>query len=134
MCGQVAFTHAIAKEQGTEVNLDISLQPFAHPKLAGERQVDSNEMAPLFLLMASMFPFVIQVDSVQPHVCLCPLVPFDCVCDAPMHVIQMVEVVAERELKLRQSMALRACVSSSDCSRTMTLACSSSRLSSSRSP
>ena len=71
----VALSQAISKEMGKPVDLDISLQSFAHPALPGEDPIDATGLAPLFLLMAFMFPLV----------------------------IQMSEVVQERELKLRQS-------------------------------
>jgi hypothetical protein len=77
---QVAFSQAISKEMGKPVDLDISLQSFAHPALPGQDPIDADGLAPLFLLMAFMFPFV----------------------------IQMAEVVQEREHKLRQSKSFPA--------------------------
>ena len=39
---QVALTRAIAEELDAKVTLDISLQPFAHPKLKGEEPIDAQ--------------------------------------------------------------------------------------------
>ena len=48
---QVALTRAIAEELNAKVTLDISLQPFAHPKLKGEDPIDAQVQCAAVLLL-----------------------------------------------------------------------------------
>ena len=49
---QVALTRAIAEELDANITLDISLQPFAHPKLEGEDPIDEQvQCASVFVLV-----------------------------------------------------------------------------------
>jgi len=75
---QVELSKAIGRELlGTkELDIDLDLQVFAHPQSEKPPPIRSGSMAPLFLFSAAIFPFV----------------------------MQMSDLITERELKLRQSL------------------------------
>jgi len=64
---QLSLTKAIGElfvVPGRELTLDISLQPYAHPKTTENTAIQEKIFVSLFILMSCLFPFVIQMSEV----------------------------------------------------------------------